>query len=68
MATVNKQMSIKEVLKQDDGTAEVFLSFGMACLSCPYATAESLAEASAAHGVDADALVEKLNAYLSKKG
>jgi hybrid cluster-associated redox disulfide protein len=68
MANVTKQMSIKEVLKLDPGTAEVFLSFGMACLSCPYATAESLAEASAAHGVSADALVEKLNARLAQKG
>jgi hybrid cluster-associated redox disulfide protein len=68
MATVNKQMSIKDVLRLDGGTAEVFLSFGMACLSCPYATAESLAEAAAAHGVNADTIVEKLNAYLAQKG
>ena len=68
MATINAKMSIKEVLQLDAGTAEVFLQFGMACLSCPYATAESLAEASAAHGVDVTALVEKLNAYLTAKG
>jgi len=61
-------MSIKDVLQLDGSTAEVFLSFGMACLSCPFATAESLAEASAAHGVDANALVEKLNAHLAQKG
>ena len=68
MATVNSKMSIKEVLQMDGSTAEVFLQFGMACLSCPYATAESLAEASAVHGVDADALVEKLNAHIAAKG
>jgi hybrid cluster-associated redox disulfide protein len=68
MATVNKEMSIIDVLRLDDTTSEVFLSYGMTCLTCPFATAESLAEASAAHGVDAGKLVDDLNAHLAKKG
>ena len=64
--TVNADMSIGEVLEMDRGTANVFLSFGMHCLGCPHATAETLAEACAAHGADANELVEKLNAYLEK--
>lgn len=65
--TVNKQMSIGQVLSMDRGTAPIFMSFGMHCLTCPHATAESLEQACAAHGVSADQLVEKLNAYLADK-
>ncbi len=68
MANVTKQMSIGEVLRLDSTTAGVFMDFGMSCLSCPYATAESLEEASVVHGVDADALVRKLNDHLARKG
>ena len=62
--TVNKQMSIGEVLNLNRGTARIFMEFGMHCLGCPHATAESIADACAAHGADPDALVEKLNEYL----
>lgn len=65
--TVNKQMSIGQVLNLDRGTAPIFMEFGMHCLGCPHATAESLEDACAAHGADADRLVEKLNAYLADK-
>ena len=66
MATVNKDMSISEVLQIDKGTATVLLNYGMHCLGCPHATAESLADACAAHGSDPEVLVEKLNDYLSQ--
>lgn len=61
---VDKQMSIGEVLRLDRGTAPIFMEFGMHCLGCPHATAESLEMACMAHGADADELVTKLNAYL----
>jgi len=66
MATVNKQMSIGQVLSLDRTTAHIFLEFGMHCLGCPHATAESLEDACAVHGADADALVEKLNAHMAE--
>ena len=65
--TINKQMSIGEVLNMDRGTARIFMEFGMHCLGCPHATAESIADACAAHGTDADKLVEKLNAFFAEK-
>ena len=64
--TVTKQMSIGEVLSIDRSTAHIFMEFGMHCLGCPHATAESIADACAAHGSDPDALVQKLNEYLQK--
>ena len=65
--TITKQMSIGQVLRLDNGTANIFMSFGMHCLGCPHATAEPIEDACAAHGTDADALVEKLNAYFAEK-
>ena len=65
--TVDKQMTIGQVLTMDRGTAPIFMEFGMHCLGCPHATAESLADACAAHGANVDKLVEKLNAYLADK-
>ena len=65
--TVDKTMSIGQVLNMDRGTARIFMEFGMHCLGCPHATAESLADACAAHGANVDQLVEKLNAYLADK-
>ena len=64
---VTKDLSIGEVLALDRGTASIFMAFGMHCLGCPHATAESLRDACAAHGADVDALVEKLNAFLDSK-
>lgn len=65
--TVNKQMSIGDVLNLDRGTARIFMEFGMHCLGCPHATGEAIEDACAAHGSDPDALIEKLNAYLADK-
>jgi len=65
METVNKKMSIGQVLNMDRTTASIFIGFGMHCLGCPHATAESLEDACAVHGADVDALVEKLNAHIA---
>ena len=66
--TVNPQMTIGEVLSADRKTANIFLSFGMHCLGCPHATAESLQDACAAHGQSANELVDKLNEYFAQQG
>lgn len=39
---VEKTMSLGQVLQADRGTARIFMEFGMHCLGCPHATAESL--------------------------
>ena len=65
--TVTKEMSIGQVLNMHRGTARIFMEFGMHCLGCPHAVGESIQDACAAHGADADALVEKLNAHFAQK-
>lgn len=63
--SVNKQMSIGEVLNIHRGTARIFMEFGMHCLGCPHATAESLEDACTAHGANVDELVHQLNEFLA---
>lgn len=67
MAQITKDTIIMDVLAIDPGTAEFFFEIGMHCLGCPSASGESIEQAAAVHGVDADALVEKINAYLAGK-
>ena len=62
---VTKASIIGDVLDQAPGTAKFFLEIGMHCLGCPSARGESIADACAVHGTDADALVQKINEYLS---
>ena len=65
-AKITKEMSIAEVLRINRMTAPVFMQYGMHCLSCPHATAESLEEAGAVHGIDVDELVADLNKFIAE--
>ena len=64
---ITSDMSIASVMKLDPEVAPVFMSYGMHCLYCPHASAESIRDASAVHGIDADELVKALNAYFDAK-
>lgn len=59
--TITKDMTIGEVLSIDENLAEIFLGFGMHCVSCPVSQMETIEEASAVHGVDTEFLLKKLN-------
>ena len=67
MAKVTKDTIIMDVLRMDPGTAEFFFEIGMPCIGCPSASGESIEQAAMVHGVDADALVEKINNFLESK-
>ena len=62
--TVTKDTLIGDILDHDVNTAKFFFEIGMHCLGCPSARGESIADACMVHGTDADALVEKINAFL----
>lgn len=64
MQEINKEMLIGNVLQINSGLAPILLEVGMHCLGCPSSQMESLEDACMVHGADADALVNKLNAYL----
>lgn len=67
MAMVTTDMIIADVLRLDRGTAPIFMSNGMHCLGCPSSSGESIEDACAIHGIDADKLVKELNEYLASK-
>lgn len=58
---IEKKMTIAEVLRTFPQTVPTFQEFGMHCLGCPSATGESLEQAAAVHGFNADELVAALN-------
>lgn len=64
---ITKDMIVGEVLDIDSGAAKYFFEIGMHCLGCPASRGESIEQACAVHGADADQLVEKLNAYFAEK-
>ena len=66
MAKITKDTIIGDILDMNRATAPLFLEIGMHCLGCPSARGETVAQACAVHGVDADELVEKINAVLEK--
>ncbi|MGN1112065.1 MAG: DUF1858 domain-containing protein [Acutalibacteraceae bacterium] len=67
MAQITKDTIIGDILDLDSTTAPFFFEMGMHCLGCPASRGESLAEACAVHGVDADEMVEKINSHLADK-
>lgn len=64
---VTKASIIGDVLDYDEGTAEFFFAIGMHCLGCPASRGESIEDACAVHGTDADELVKTINEYLASK-
>ena len=62
---VTREMTIGELLSVAPIVAPVLMEVGMHCLGCPSAQAETLEEAAMVHGLDADLLVEKINAALN---
>ena len=67
MAQVTKETMIGELLNINiDAAAPVLLGIGMHCLGCPASQMETIEEAAAVHGVDADELVRTLNEKLAE--
>ncbi len=63
---ITKKSIIGEVLDYNPNTAQFFLEIGMHCLGCPHSRGESIEDACAAHGTDADELVKNLNDFINK--
>jgi hybrid cluster-associated redox disulfide protein len=59
---ITKDMTIGEVVRQFPDSVAVLMGFGMGCVGCPSAQAETLEEAAAVHGLNLDELMAKLNA------
>ena len=60
--TINKEMTIAEVVQKYPQTVEVFLRHGLMCFGCAIARFENIEQGAVAHGIDVPALVTDLNA------
>ncbi|MEE3393072.1 MAG: DUF1858 domain-containing protein [Lachnospiraceae bacterium] len=58
MTKVTKDMIIVDILKDRPELAEILMDAGMGCIYCPASQMESLEQACAVHGIDADALLD----------
>jgi len=61
---ITKDMTIGDILRVNPNMAGVLMAGGMHCVGCPSAQGESLEEAAFVHGIDADLLETRLNAFL----
>lgn len=58
---ITKDMTIGQIVREYPHSVEILMSFGMGCVGCPSAQAETLEEAAMVHGMDINKLVEALN-------
>ena len=63
-AKIEKTTIIGDILDIAPQTAPLFMSIGMHCLGCPASRGETVEEACAVHGVDADAFLEQVNKFI----
>ena len=63
---ITKDTIIGDILDNAPECAPIFLEIGMHCLGCPHSRGESIEDACAVHGTDADALVAQINEFLAK--
>ncbi len=61
---VTKDMVIGQILQINEGVIPILMQSGMHCLGCPSSQMESLEDACLVHGMDVNALVDQLNAFL----
>lgn len=47
--------------------SQFFFAIGMHCLGCPVSRGETIEEACAVHGTDADTLIKTINEFLEKE-
>lgn len=59
--TINKKMTIDEVVRKYPQTIRTFMNHGLHCIGCFAASYEDIEAGARAHGIDVDALIADLN-------
>ena len=67
MFEVTKNTVISEIMMNAPDCVPLFQEIGMHCMGCALATGENVEEACNAHGVDVDAFLERLNAFIAQR-
>lgn len=62
---VDKNVTIGQLLMENELVAPILMRAGMHCLGCPSSQMETLEEACMVHGIDVDVLVSQLNEVLA---
>ena len=65
---IEKEMSIRDVVRKYPQTVRTFESHDMGCCGCEAALFESIEEGAEVHGVDIDVLMNDLNRDVSGTG
>lgn len=58
---ITKDMTIGEVVKMKENAPQILMSFGMGCIGCPSAQAETIEDAAKVHGLNFQDLLDALN-------
>ncbi len=64
MLEITRDTVISEILEECPEAMPKFQELGMHCLGCALATAETLEQACAVHGVDVDEFIIELKAFI----
>jgi hybrid cluster-associated redox disulfide protein len=59
---ITKDLTIGEIIRIKENAPQILMGFGMGCVGCPSAQAETIEEASKVHGLNLEELLEALNA------
>ena len=65
--TVNKHMSIAEVVMKWPESAGAFMESGLHCYGCAAARYETIEQGALAHGIDPDKLIERINEVIDEE-
>ena len=68
MYQIEKDTVIADIMMNAPYTTPRFQAIGMHCMGCALASGENVEEACAAHGVDVDLFVEKVNEFIAAQG
>jgi hybrid cluster-associated redox disulfide protein len=62
---ITKKMTIGEVVRDYSNSINILFGFGLGCVGCPSAQAETIEEACMVHGIDVEQLINALNAAIA---
>jgi hybrid cluster-associated redox disulfide protein len=58
---ITKDLTIGEIIRIKEDAPQILMSFGMGCVGCPSAQAETIEDAVKVHGINLEELLEELN-------
>ena len=65
---ITRETMLSDILENCPEAMPAFQAIGMHCMGCAMASGENVEEACAAHGVDVDKFVEKVNEFIAAQG